>query len=242
MVKPDTVLALLAAALLAIGCEGTALGAMKLDNYTFDKVLAIPEHTIFTKFDQSYAYGEKEDEFKTLCKLAYTVPNFFIAEVPVQEYGDKENDDLRERYKLKKDDFPVYFLFAKGDSEGKKYDGSIKAADMALWLRKQGIKFPSVGTIAELDELATKFFKDGKSADVVTKAQGLADSEYKTDKKAPMYAKIMQKIIEKGDEYISTESARVTKMMEGKLAAEKKAEFSDKLRILGVFASKKDEL
>merc|ERR1712087_542658 len=103
------------------------------------------------KFDQSYAYGEKEDEYKTLCKLAHSVQNFFIAEVPVQEYGDKENDDLRERFGLKKDDFPVYFLFNQANKEGLKYTGSIKADAITSWLRRNQIKMPSVGTIQELD-------------------------------------------------------------------------------------------
>ena len=50
------------------------MGALKLDNYTIDKMLAIAEHSLLVKFDQSYAYGEKEDEFKVLCKQAYSVP------------------------------------------------------------------------------------------------------------------------------------------------------------------------
>merc|ERR1719230_144162 len=127
----------LAAATVALTSHtamGTAQGALKLDNYTLDKVLAIPGQSVLVKFDKSYAYGEKEDEFKSLCKLAYKVPNFLIGEVPVQEYGDKENDDLRERFKLKKDDFPVYFLFNEANKEGLKYEGSIKADEMAVWL------------------------------------------------------------------------------------------------------------
>ncbi|CAE8618971.1 unnamed protein product, partial [Polarella glacialis] len=91
--------------------EGTAQGAIKLDNYTFHKVTSIPGWSFLVKFDQSYAYGEKEDEFKLLAKHAYTAPNFVLAEVPVQEYGDKENDDLREKFSLTKEDFPAYFLF-----------------------------------------------------------------------------------------------------------------------------------
>merc|ERR1711920_613795 len=128
-----------------------------------------------------------EDEYKTLCKLAYTVPNFFIGEVPVQEYGDKENDDLRERFGLKKDDFPVYFLFNKANKEGAKYSGAIKADAIASWLRKNQVKMPAVGTIQEFDELVKKFFQGGKSAAEVTAAKTLASGQYSTDRKAAMY-------------------------------------------------------
>merc|ERR1719171_2139354 len=120
--------------------EATAPGALKLDNYTFDKALNLPGFSLLVKFDQSYAYGEKEDEFKLLCKLAYKVPNFFIGEVPVQEWGDKENDDLRERFKLTKDDFPAYLFFDGSNKDGLKYGGAIKAGDIAAWLRRQKIK------------------------------------------------------------------------------------------------------
>merc|ERR1719353_2410232 len=179
---------------LASSAQATASGALKLDNYTFDKVLQMPGHSFFVKFDQSYAYGEKEDEFKVLCKISYKVPNFLIAEVPVQEYGDKENDDLRERFKLKKDDFPIYFLFNEANKEGLKYTGSIKADDMASWLRRQKLPVPSIGTIAELDEIAKAFLKEGLADSQIAAAKKVVEESYKDDKKAQMYLKIMDKI------------------------------------------------
>jgi len=75
---------------------------------------------------------------------------------------------------------------------------------------------------------------------VMAKAKKLADEEYKTDRKAAMYVKIMQKIKEKGDEYIDTESKRVAKILEGKVTPEKSAEMGDKMKVLGMF--KTDEL
>lgn len=233
----------LAAAIIALtakGALGTAQGALKLDNYTLDKVLAIPGQSVLVKFDKSYAYGDKEDEFKTLCKLAYTVPNFLIAEVPVQEYGDKENDDLRERFKINKDDFPVYYLFNEKNKEGKKYSGAVKAADLGTWLRQNQIRMPAIGTIDELDQIAKKFMKEKADADIES-AKKLAEGDYKTDRKAAMYVKIMQKVKEKGDEYIESETKRVAKILEGKVTPEKAAEMGDKMKILGVFATK-DEL
>jgi len=233
--------AVAAAVLAAPTAEATALGALKVDNYTLDKLLAIPDHSFLVKFDESYAYGEKEDAFKTLAGLAYGVPQFFIAEVPVQEYGDKDNDDLRSRFKLVKEDFPAYFLFNKANKDGLRYTGAVQADDIALWLRRNQVRMPSVGTIAELDELARKFLKEGFAASHVDAAKSLSEGAYSTDKKAPMYVKIMQKVKDKGESYIATETARVTKLLEGKITPEKKAELSDKAKILAVFASK-DEL
>lgn len=224
----------LSAALFMGVADATAMGALKMDNYTFDKVIGIPGHTVLAKFDQSYPYGEKEDQFKELTKLAHGVPQFFIGEVPVQEYGDKENDDLREKFGLKKDDFPVYILF-KGPENKETYDGKITAEEIGAWLRRKGVRMPSVGTITEMDEIVKKFLKGGMAPAEIEAVKKLADGDFKNDKKAPMYVKIMEKIKEKGVEYIKTETARVEKIMGGKLTPEKKTELSDKMKILNVF-------
>jgi len=223
------------------GAESTAQGALKLDNYTFDKVLALDGYSVLAKFDQSYAYGEKEDEFKVLCKLAHGVPKFFVAEVPVQEYGDKENDDLRERFKLTKDDFPAYFLFSEANKEGLRYSGAVKADAIGSWLRRNQVKLSLLGSIAELDEVVKRFFQSGFADSEIDAAKKLAEGQYSTDKKAGVYVKIMQKIKEKGEAYVEAESTRVGKILEGKVTPEKSAELNDKLKVLSVFASK-DEL
>merc|ERR1712187_605526 len=158
-------------------------GAIKLVNYTFDKMLQVPDMSLLVKFDQSYADGEKEDEFKALCKLAYAVPGFLIGEVPVQEYGDKENDDLRERFGLKKDDFPVYLLFNAANEGGLRYSGNVMAEDIAVWLRRNQVKMPAIGTIEELDVLAKKYLKE-KSDAIIAEAQKIAIEQYSTDAKA----------------------------------------------------------
>lgn len=259
----QTCLVCVLAALLLVQASATAQGAIKLDNMTFDKVVSLPGHSLLVKFDKSYAYGEKEDAFKELCKLAYPVKDFLVAEVPVQEYGDKENDDLRERFEVKADDFPVYFFF-KGSADAKtRFEGfpdpSAKkpsnwdadedgpweppmkgeptAENLAQWLRIQGIKMPSVGTIAELDEVVEQFMKGGASDSDLSKAEKLAAEDHKNDAKAPIYVRIMKKIKEKGTDYIATEKLRVQKLLGGKLTPEKKTEMSDKMKILNVFAN-----
>mmetsp|Transcript_41569 Transcript_41569/g.86834 ORF Transcript_41569/g.86834 Transcript_41569/m.86834 type:complete len:244 (+) Transcript_41569:65-796(+) len=224
--------------------EATAQGALKLDNYTFSKVTSLPGWSFLVKFDKSYAYGEKEDEFKVLCKHAHQAPNFMVAEVPVQEYGDKENDDLRQQFKLTHEDFPTYFLINEAHSAGLRYTGAVKADLLVTWLRRQSIKIPSVGTIEELDMLARKFMQEGFPAGLIDEAKALAEGEFKADRKAPMYVKIMQKILEKGEGYPAAELTRVGKIADGKIAPEKKAELEDKIKILGIFGeqSRKEEL
>lgn len=245
------------AAFLALalgGAEALAPGAVKLDNYTFDKLIGNPGFHWLVKFDKSYAYGEKEDEFKTLCKLSYGSPSLLVAEVPVQEYGDMDNMDLSERFKINKDDFPVYYLFDTAHKEGLKYEGEIRADALSSWLRTMKISVPAEGTIAGLNEVVKDFYAASFADEHIQKAQKLADGEHKDDRKAAMYVKIMKKIKEKGESYVEGETNRVQKMVKGKdvsnfeekyerriqhqVTPEKLAEMTDKLKILSVFAAK----
>lgn len=219
-------------------------GAVKLDNLTFDKVIRIPDFTTLVKFDSSSAYDEAET-FKTLCPLAYSVAKFLIGEVTI---SDDTNEDLKTRFKLKSEDFPAYFLF-KGSpklEDSIRYTGSKTTADITSWLRRQGVKISSVGTIAEFDEIAARFAAGKHTEADVTKAQALAEGDdYKGDRKAAVYVKVMKQIMNKGSSYAKTETARLEKVMAGSLSEEKRAELSEKMRILAMFAPEahaKDEL
>lgn len=46
-----------------------------------------------------------------------------------EDYGDKENADLGERYDIKSDDYPEYRLFIQGKSEPIKYTGDEGKSD-----------------------------------------------------------------------------------------------------------------
>merc|ERR1711912_203081 len=99
-----------------------------------------------------------------------------------------------------------------------------------------GIKMPAIGSIAEMDELVKSFMTGGMKDADVDAAKKLAEGEHKNDNKAPLYVKIMEKVKSKGADYISTELARVQKILSGKITPEKQAEMNDKVKILNVFA------
>mmetsp|Transcript_43112 Transcript_43112/g.77445 ORF Transcript_43112/g.77445 Transcript_43112/m.77445 type:complete len:261 (+) Transcript_43112:60-842(+) len=186
----STVILLLGAGVLPVA--EAAQGAVKLDNMTFDKMLSVPGLTLLAKIDKAYPYGDKEETFKELCKLSYHVKDFLIGEIPVQEYGDKENEDLQKRFEVRTDEFPVYLLFKKGaaeppirfegfpDPNAKKpaswddeEDGpweppfrtDVTPENFVTWLRMKGVKMPYGGTILDMDEVAKKFMKGFKDDD-----------------------------------------------------------------------------
>jgi len=219
-------------------------GAINLDTYTFDKVVSLPGRTVLVKFDQSFPSNENQDVFRELAQMAAGSPDFFLAEVKFDD-GD-ENEDLKKRFgfsvsTLDEKEFPKYMFF-KGLKENITYDGKLSADGIGLWVRRQGVKLARVGTIAELDEVALKFLKASHSAAEIDAAKALIEANHKESSKAPWYVKIMTKIKEKGFEYVDKEVTRVDKVLQGQIAEEKRSELQDKMKILSVFASSKDEL
>merc|ERR1719343_712027 len=203
--------------LLPVLGAGTALGALKLDNYTLDK---------------------------TLARLSHSVSNFLIAEVPVQDgwwdaranrRAGMENDDIRERYKLVVGDFPAYLLFDEAHKKGLRYPGEVKAPDIAVWLRTNGINMPAIGTIADLDEIVGRFLAD-KGEEHIAAAKALAEGHLSDDRKAAMYVKIMERIRERGDGFVKAEKDRLTKILQvAKVWKDKRDELQDKLNVLDSF-------
>ena len=95
--------------------EASALncaGCTPLDTLTFDKMVdAFPAAIV--KFDVAYPYGDKHEEFAKVSKDGSAAEDLFVGEVGIKDYGDKDNEDLGERFGVKKDDYPVVFLFKR---------------------------------------------------------------------------------------------------------------------------------
>lgn len=63
-------------------------GCVELDSMTFDKVISKFDYAI-VKFDISYPYGEKHEQYEEFAKAASDVSNLLVAEVGVKDYGEK---------------------------------------------------------------------------------------------------------------------------------------------------------
>lgn len=77
--------------IVAVGLfENTAAsckGCVELDSLTFDKMLDKFAYS-FIKFDISYPYGPKHDEFEQFAKDAATQQDLLVGVVGVKDYGE----------------------------------------------------------------------------------------------------------------------------------------------------------
>lgn len=220
-------------------------GSVSLLTSTFDKI--VPKFKVtLVKFDVTYPYGEKHDEFVKVAEESQNTPDFLVAEVGVQDYGNKENADLAERFGVKKDDYPVLKLFVSGQEEPVTFSGDFKADEIKAFVKKNsGIKLQLKHCLPKFDELATKFMKEedkAKQEGVLAEAKKLQESlEKEADKKsADVYIKMMQKVLERGKGFIDSETERVKNIRNGKITPAKKEELQGRLNIIGSFV--RDEL
>jgi len=239
----ESLLLLVACIFVQYSTADVVKGAVSLNSGTFDKIL--PKFkAVLVKFDKQYPYGEKQDEFKKVAESSQSQPDLLIADVPVQDYGDKDNSDLAERFSVKSDDFPEYRLFLNGKTEPVAYTGDeAKADDIKKFIVKEsGLWLGLPACIQEFDELVKEFLRAAAGSDartsVIAKAAALAEA-ITTDTpkrdRAVVYVKTMQKIVENGDGYIKSELARVEKLSEGKVSERKKAQLKDRASILTSF-------
>eukprot|EP01012_Entosiphon_sulcatum_P029606 TRINITY_DN3616_c0_g1_i1.p2 TRINITY_DN3616_c0_g1~~TRINITY_DN3616_c0_g1_i1.p2 ORF type:complete len:392 (-),score=102.21 TRINITY_DN3616_c0_g1_i1:12-1187(-) len=219
------------------------VGTVSLDKHTFPKLVGSGKFDVLVKFDTSYAYGEKEEQFAKFTERLATVrhaENFLIGVVGVEDYGAKKNDDLRERFGLKTEDFPAYKLFKSNSAEPISFTGPIEADSLARFVAQNvGLWIGLDGTLEQYDKLVQGFLslaaEDQKKrlSQAETELGALTDDDDKVA--AAYYIHAINKILAKGNGYVATEKSRLEKLTTSKVSDAKKAEIKKKLNILVSF-------
>jgi endoplasmic reticulum protein 29 len=80
------------------------------------------------------AFGEKQENFKRFAENAANTKGLLIAEVPITDHTDFENQALAKEYGVKKEDYPVYKLFLKNKSKIIDYTGDKTEDDFKRFL------------------------------------------------------------------------------------------------------------
>jgi endoplasmic reticulum protein 29 len=172
------------------------------------------------------------------------------AQVGVGEYGEKENDDLRQRFNVDAKSFPQFFIFDKDPSKPlATFSGDIKADALTAFVSKHtGIWIGLPGCLEAFDKVAAKFVK-ATSADeknkLAAEAEALdAGAGEDNQESAKAYVQIMRKAAA-AEDFVDTEIKRVEKLLKTKLADKHKRRLERRQNILVSFAAAKkarDEL
>jgi len=115
-------------------------------------------------------------------------------------------------------------------------------------IRETGMWIGLPGCVEEFDVLVKEFFKASSDSDkksILGRARTQADAIADEPKKgrATYYVKTLEKIVEKGNDFVDGELKRVEKLADGKVSDNKKAQLKEKASILTSFQMRqKDEL
>ena len=66
--------------------------------------------------------------------------NLLLVEIPITDYGEKENEQLGKDYGVSKPDFPAYKLFLKGTLKPIDYTGDKSENDLRRFLSQHSSK------------------------------------------------------------------------------------------------------
>ncbi|KAI5632350.1 protein windbeutel [Phthorimaea operculella] len=215
-------------------------GLVELDEHSFEKLLNKFDAAL-VKFDVAYPYGDKHEAYSALAMEAKDVDELLVADVNVKDYGEKDNEALALKYGASKDNFPLVKLFLKGKSDPIPFDDSkgFTTETLRAFVReKSGLYLSLPGCVRQLDLLAAKFMQSGEAdrkkvlKEVESEQKKLAGKHATSGK---VYKTIMEKVLDKGDSFIKTETDRVKKILSGKISEEKKKEINTRLNILQNF-------
>ncbi|KAL8576098.1 hypothetical protein ACOMHN_001448 [Nucella lapillus] len=246
----DSIRALFSLLLLAsfhYVCAEVIDGAIDLNSGVFNKVLA-KYRAVLVKFDESYPFGDKQNEFKKVAAASKIQPELMVGEVHIADYGDLDNSDLAQRYRIRKEDLPVYKMFLKGNPDNPvRFTGNEADAEEIKKFIKDtsGLWLGMPGTVEVMDKALKEFLaaavKDREHA--ITKveqaASTLTDEDHIRSSKA--YIKLMRRIVANGVDEVKSERNRLHRMMDERLSEKKLGDLTKTLNIIMTFETEVKE-
>jgi len=227
---------LLPSVIEAVDCKG----CVDLDSTSFEKVVSKFKASV-VKFDVAYPYGEKHEQFEKLSEALAFNPDILVATVGVKDYGEKENLDLAQKYKVAKENYPVVLLFTEGSRNPTKFQESEfkKEVLQRFVFSVSGLWTGLPGCLKQFDELSELIVASkevGHREEIISRAEQMKmQSPPAEEKSAEYYVKIMRKLVDAGDGFVQSEMQRIDSLRKSRISAEKQAEMDQRFNILQSF-------
>ncbi|OWZ68870.1 protein disulfide-isomerase domain [Cryptococcus neoformans] len=220
----------------------------ELDVSNFDEVVLNESKNVLVAFTAPWCGHCKnmKPAYEKVAKIFSSEPDVVIA---LMDADDAENKPVAQRYGVSS--FPTIKFFPKGSKEPVAYDSGRTAEQFVNWINEKsgthrsvsGLLSETAGRVLTLDTLASEFFSANvpERPEIVKKAQeAVTTLDGKSKTTADYYVKAMERIIAKGEEWLTKEQTRLASLLASpSLAPTKLDELKVKINILSAFASKK---
>merc|ERR1712121_574836 len=150
--------------------------------------------------------------------------------------------DLKKRFGVS--GYRTLTFFPKHNKEGEEYTQGRSEEALINFLNKRcgtnrvaGGRFDEqTGRFKEFDELAALFMKDMSSRESApSKIHDVIEKNPAEKKSGEYYIKVMDKVVVKGDGFVTSEIARIQKLLEGHMTGDKRDEMFKRINALNVF-------
>ncbi|GAB0098524.1 Protein windbeutel [Sergentomyia squamirostris] len=218
-------------------------GCVELDEITFDKLIHRFPVTV-VKFDVAYPYGEKHEAYSAFALDVSTVDDLLVGLIGIKDYGEKDNSEIGKRYEVDEKDYPAIKLIKKDDpTKWIDYpaDLPVTVDNIKSFVRQNtNLYIGLTGCLEEFDILASNFMmalkKGEKHAQEVLHEAETEEKKFNGEENSGrMYIAIMQRVLEKGVDFIEKERERVKGLQGKKVSAGKKLLLEHRLNILAAF-------
>jgi protein disulfide-isomerase-like protein len=213
---------------------------VELTDANFDAVVLDPKKNVFVEFFAPWCGHCKKlaPEWEKLGQVFGSEE-----EVVIAKYDADANKGNGEKYGVT--GFPTLIWFPKDNKKGENYEGEREVAGLVEFVNDKagtrrlanGLLDETSGRVATLDVLAQKFLSSSSKAEVLKEAQAASTSLSGADAvSAKFYTHVMQKAIDNGDSFLTTEGARLHRIItSGSVAGSKIDEFTKRLNIIKAF-------
>jgi protein disulfide-isomerase A6 len=209
-----------------------------LDKSNFDQIVKNENSNVLVEFYAPWC-GHCKSLAPTYEKLGTAFKNDKHVVIAKMDADEAQNKDIASKYDVS--GFPTLKWFPKDNKAGTDYNSGRDLEDFVKFINEKvgtqrlssGLLNEQAGRVAELDALAAKFEEaDDKNA---------ALAAIKAAAKGPdgdLYVKAAEKVISKGASYITTERARLQKIIDGKtVQADKLDNMVKRKNVLDAFAA-----
>ncbi len=174
-------------------------------------------------------------EYKKLGQLIAQDPSL-NARVVIAKVNADDHHSLGERFEVR--GFPTIKWIPRGRTNDAMDYGAARTAEAMLDFIKKQLEYDkSFAVVPALSEIAIKFTEGEIDAATALKEAKAVKVDDDSKDNAALYFKYLEKANEKGTDYITTELARLMKMVKsGKMSTTKLVEVSKKISVLESFS------